>query len=1536
MRVKSIVLDGFKSYAHRRELADLSPHFNAITGLNGSGKSNIFDAICFVMGITNLKRMRADDPRELIYRAGTTGVHAARVTIEFINDDPDTAPPGYSCEEYPIITVGRQIKLGGKQQFFLNNTVSMQSRVKRFFESISLNVDNPHFMVLQGTVHKLIGMRSADMLSLIEEAVGTKAFDHRRRTAESLIKNKERKIQEIDGNIQTQIGPMLEAMKADQEAYRRFLQLTEGLEDKRRFRIAYQYYQKMEKVQSLESALARLRESIEQAKSQLQGIPAQEDQLTRRVMMLQDSLQGPNEATISLHEEEGAKKKDKGRLSSEATSANRRVLQLKAAQKELQKEKVQLERGADAFLVERAKREAVASTLAAKKEEVQKLQQSLQLLKSGIHAGSAGLSLEEERQQLDVKRIQLQGALGRHKEAMEDLGKEVRRLEARKERQSSALTSLQHTMQLAKTKYEEAERAYRTDVVPLLDQQTASQEKIKVLRQSVERAHEQFQRENGGKASFELSFDRHACGRLNGGGGVESHILGRVGELVVPTEEQYARALVVGAHQQLLRVVVDHDSVAEDIIHHGLRQRTSFLPLNKLQVPQQQEGAMARRVEEAKQLAKKLGGFACLAKDVVRIAYGETGTAEKHPHEAMLKLLADVVFGQFLVCSTLPIAEQLAYTQGIRLKAVTLDGEIAEPHGIMTGGSTANIRNLFAELQAFAQRKAPLQRAQAELQEEEERLRRCREQLRQHESTLQAFRLAEERWEVMQQEWQRAEGGGNVQQQLDDLRAQHQTQEEAAKEAEAELERVMARRQEVEAEAAVDVAAAQKELKKKLTAAQADVAKMVHEEEESAAAFERANAEAEERAATLHQRLQENAEELQQGMADLARCTAELQEVEKALRDIGDRLAQTASSLRQMEKSIEEAQEDLVHLQERKHSLETIVRNGDAEKSQLLKQKDEVQRALRDDGRRFPWLDGVLDQLGDPNGAYYFQNEERTQKTLNELAEAEAHTNVMSKRVGKKSTAVLYEDRKKEYDELVQQRQALGQDKEAIQSCIRGIEERKWHALDRMVTVVSSVFGKLFQTCLPGATAALVEERDEVGHLCGLGVRVVFNGKAKESLSELSGGQRSLLALCLLLAILRVRQAPIYILDEVDAALDPSHTQNIGLMLTTYFPNSQFLLVSLKDGMFSNANVLYHVRNTQGYSEITRGWGGGGNTEEEGGMSVSRVLSLHHAATVCVFFLFVFFLSTLIYRFSEERRAVVIMLDPTHREPCQTHTKRRDEEVIHYPPREKSGGLGGATGCLLLIVGLHYFYFIFISLSLSLSLCRSYLTPRWFFVTTIKFVTERDHSAYESPASQVCAASTFTSPLRMAERLTLADDASIICQEVLARHFIPENRYQHHRVPEIVSTITDQYIVHVAIIQKNGSGLYAISSCSWNPTSDACYVHKAENSAMICIVTVFFVVVVVVFYCYYCCGGGTGGSSRRNAFHSRFAPGRGGNGSHASIATSGGGTEELVVFFLRNVSDKSEKKKKRDNEEKTMIMWMRTCETHAAEGCLFL
>jgi structural maintenance of chromosome 2 len=106
--------------------------------------------------------------------------------------------------------------------------------------------------------------------------------------------------------------------------------------------------------------------------------------------------------------------------------------------------------------------------------------------------------------------------------------------------------------------------------------------------------------------------------------------------------------------------------------------------------------------------------------------------------------------------------------------------------------------------------------------------------------------------------------------------------------------------------------------------------------------------------------------------------------------------------------------------------------------------------------------------------------------------------------------------------------------------------------------------------------------------LDGLEVKVAFGGKWKKSLSELSGGQRSLLALSLILALLLFKPAPMYILDEVDAALDLSHTQNIGQMLRTHFAHSQFIVVSLKEGMFNNANVIFRTKFVDGLSTVSR------------------------------------------------------------------------------------------------------------------------------------------------------------------------------------------------------------------------------------------------------------------------------------------------------------------------------------------------------------
>ena len=175
----------------------------------------------------------------------------------------------------------------------------------------------------------------------------------------------------------------------------------------------------------------------------------------------------------------------------------------------------------------------------------------------------------------------------------------------------------------------------------------------------------------------------------------------------------------------------------------------------------------------------------------------------------------------------------------------------------------------------------------------------------------------------------------------------------------------------------------------------------------------------------------------------------------------------------------------------------------------------------------------------------------------------------------------------KEYTNLIKKKEIIMKDKMNIQKAIEDLDKKRKEALEKVFNVTTESLNKIYKTLLPG-TMARLEQIDKYDLMKGVHLRVAFNGVWKKSLSELSGGQSSLLALSLILALLRYKPAPIYIFDEIDAALDLSHTANLGLMLKQEFPQSQFIVISLKDGMFSNANVLYRVSYVDGSSKIER------------------------------------------------------------------------------------------------------------------------------------------------------------------------------------------------------------------------------------------------------------------------------------------------------------------------------------------------------------
>ncbi|VDL69782.1 unnamed protein product [Nippostrongylus brasiliensis] len=268
----------------------------------------------------------------------------------------------------------------------------------------------------------------------------------------------------------------------------------------------------------------------------------------------------------------------------------------------------------------------------------------------------------------------------------------------------------------------------------------------------------------------------------------------------------------------------------------------------------------------------------------------------------------------------------------------------------------------------------------------------------------------------------------------------------------------------------------------------------------------------------------------------------------------------------------------IIKLKSKQASLESDIEK--AKEDATMYRKSAHQKA-----KAHPWINEDKGMFGRKDTEYDFTGYTQ-EKAAKNIADMKARKNELGKNLNTRAMGVLSQV-EEQVMSLKRKKEQIAIDKQKLLNTIDLLDVKKTQEIHKAHAQVNRDFGNIFSTLLPGASAK-VEPPAGKEVEDGLEVKVAFNGKWKESLQELSGGQRSLVALSLVLAMLKFRPAPIYILDEVDAALDLSHTQNIGHMIKKHFTSSQFIIVSLKEGMFNHANVLYRTKFCDGTSQVTR------------------------------------------------------------------------------------------------------------------------------------------------------------------------------------------------------------------------------------------------------------------------------------------------------------------------------------------------------------
>ena len=272
-------------------------------------------------------------------------------------------------------------------------------------------------------------------------------------------------------------------------------------------------------------------------------------------------------------------------------------------------------------------------------------------------------------------------------------------------------------------------------------------------------------------------------------------------------------------------------------------------------------------------------------------------------------------------------------------------------------------------------------------------------------------------------------------------------------------------------------------------------------------------------------------------------------------------------------------------LEEEKNLYLKEISKNDAKFLKVEKEIREIEGIKTQLELQHPWIQMDKHFFGVKDTDYDFTGFEK--KTQNENLTKLKEENLILKRKVNMKVDLMADKYEKEYNDLINKKEIILKDKSNIQKAITELDQKRKDALEEIYEHVNKSLNSIYSSLLPGTKARLGIIQGK-SLMDGLELKVAFNDTWKKSLSELSGGQRSLLALSLILSLLRFKPAPVYILDEIDAALDLSHTANLGVMIKEHFPQSQFIVVSLKDGMFNNANVLYKVTFVDGSSRVER------------------------------------------------------------------------------------------------------------------------------------------------------------------------------------------------------------------------------------------------------------------------------------------------------------------------------------------------------------
>ena len=1164
MYLKSIEVQGFKSFAHKIKF-DFHNGITGIVGPNGSGKSNVADAVRWVLGEQRVKQLRGGSMQDVIFSGTENRKPLSYASVAITLDNSDHQLP----IDYEEVTVARRLYRSGESEYLINGSLCRLKDVNELFYDTGIGKEG-YSIIGQGQIDRILSGKPEERRELFDEAAGIVKFKRRKNLSVKKLEEEQQnllRVNDILAELEKQITPLEKQAETAREYLRkkeelktydinmflletaRIREQIQGIEGKlaaTRQELAEAgsaYADMKQEYEAVEEQVDGIEAAIEKAKSQLNETTMLKQQLENQIALLREQIHSAH--MNDEHYDQRAKTIETELLDREGQLAGRQKEQ-EEIKGELEKKQALENQAREELITVQTRIATLSASIDKNKSDIMELLNNRASTKAKIQKYDTMLEqIQVRREQLSRRAAEAEEeAASQEKqqngylEELERISGEIRTLAAESREYEEKIEAIQKDLAGRTEKFRIGQTAYHRE-----------QSRLESLKNITERY-------DGYGNSIRKVMDHK---------GQEPGLLGVVADLI-KVEKDYEIAVETALGGNIQNIVTSDEETAKRMIRF-LKQnrfgRATFLPLTSMKA----RGGIQRPE------ALKEKGVIGVADTLVKSdpAYRE---------------LVGYLLGRTLVVDNIDTGTAIARKYQQSLRIVTLEGELINPGGSMTGGAFKNSSNLLSrrrEIEEFEKTVRQLKKEMDEFEAESDRLRQVRAGY--YEKVEEIKEKLQKAYVVQNTAKMNADQAGAR------VKVSRDLVEDIQKEAQ-DLDRQITDIVDNQESINVELDTSQ-ELEVQLTAKIEEEQAVLDQEHEVETEKQKVAEEMHLVCAGLEQkydfvlenvtRIQDEMEKFQEELKELEEnkgCTSrEIQEKEEKIQDLRQTIENSGELFQEIQAEIEKYKNQREELT-RKHrsflqkreELSGHMAELDKEVFRLENQKESYEEASQKQ-YDYMWEEYELTynralELRDGNLTDLAKMKRRIQELKNEIRGlGNVNVNAIE---DYKNLYDRYDFLKKQHDDLVEAEATLVQIIEELDAAMR-------KQFQEQFARISQEFDQVFKELFGGGkgTLELMEDED----ILEAGIRIIAQppGKKLQNMMQLSGGEKALTAIALLFAIQNLKPSPFCLLDEIEAALDDNNVVRFARYLHKLTKNTQFIVITHRRGTMTAADRLYGI-----------------------------------------------------------------------------------------------------------------------------------------------------------------------------------------------------------------------------------------------------------------------------------------------------------------------------------------------------------------------